>query len=892
MAATRSKSAADCIARILDAGGGAVTEDELLDFEAEIKRRARTRAREKPTESAEDRLLGVAKEMSEEERIKAFLEKRSAAINVLRRKQVASFIETAPVKKSEALNALNVGGLKGFDGSFLSVQAKALALEMDLWGGMMADLRRAELLGPLESRSPELDREISDALEDADADPATVTKAHSPLAMKIAKVMAKHQENARLLLNDAGAFVRKLPGWIVRQSHDPVKLQAAGFDRWYADILPDLDERTFDGLKVKVSTDAASPDFDAAYRAAEDKARRASLLHTYNSLVTGVHETGSADWLHAFKMPGNKAKSVSQERVLHFKKYRWFDYNAKYGRGTLLEEMAHGLELSARNTALMRTWGTNPEAMFEATRRDLAEQITQDAAMTPKQKAKQVASVQGFWSRNFFDQVNGTANAGGNPTWARRMANVRSWIAMSKLGGVVLSAFPDIGNKASLARHNGVSYFEGLGNGVTSLVRGKGPVEREMMLDHVRGFSEAVAGSIFNRFSADSGLSGGMSRAMRAYFKLNLMTFWDNAQRDGWSDFMARNMGSQTRGEFGALDKRLQTTLRGYGITEREWAVLRKAPRADPTSSAGGRLLTPDMLDDLPDEAFADYAKPAVDATRETDAFKKLSAEDQAKRLEARTAREIKNARRDVKERLSAYYADQIRQSTTRPGARERALVTLGTVAGTPMGEAARFLMQFKAFGIGMLTQHIMREWVRGARPDIAGLAYLIIGTSSLGYLSMTAKELIAGKNPRDITNPDNWPRIIGAAMAQGGGLGIYGDFLFGEYNRFGQSGLATLGGPAIGTAEDIGRLYSDTTDWIKGDRTTAPLAESMRLVKDNVPFANLFWARLALDQMIFNQLQEAMNPGYLRRVERRVKEQNGQTYWLPPSAGRDALAR
>jgi hypothetical protein len=46
----------------------------------------------------------------------------------------------------------------------------------------------------------------------------------------------------------------------------------------------------------------------------------------------------------------------------------------------------------------------------------------------------------------------------------------------------------------------------------------------------------------------------------------------------------------------------------------------------------------------------------------------------------------------------------------------------------------------------------------------------------------------------------------------------------------------------------------------------------------------------MALDQMVFNQLQEAMNPGYLRRTEQRVKEQNAQTYWLPPSAAHDAL--
>jgi hypothetical protein len=104
-----------------------------------------------------------------------------------------------------------------------------------------------------------------------------------------------------------------------------------------------------------------------------------------------------------------------------------------------------------------------------------------------------------------------------------------------------------------------------------------------------------------------------MSRAMRTYFNLNLMSFWDNAQRDGWADFMARNTANQLRGEFSALDQRFQTTLRGYGIGEKEWAVLREAARADPTSSVGGKLLTPDMLDDLPDEAFTGYAQPAID---------------------------------------------------------------------------------------------------------------------------------------------------------------------------------------------------------------------------------------------------------------------------------------
>ena len=31
--------------------------------------------------------------------------------------------------------------------------------------------------------------------------------------------------------------------------------------------------------------------------------------------------------------------------------------------------------------------------------------------------------------------------------------------------------------------------------------------------------------------------------------------------------------------------------------------------------------------------------------------------------------------------------------------------------------------------------------------------------------------------------------------------------------------------------------------------------------------------------------MQEALNPGYLKRMESRVKRDNDQTYWMPPSS-------
>ena len=51
-----------------------------------------------------------------------------------------------------------------------------------------------------------------------------------------------------------------------------------------------------------------------------------------------------------------------------------------------------------------------------------------------------------------------------------------------------------------------------------------------------------------------------------------------------------------------------------------------------------------------------------------------------------------------------------------------------------------------------------------------------------------------------------------------------------------------------------------------------------------NTPFVNLFYTKPALDYLVFYQLQEMVNPGYLRRMERNVKRDQGQEFFLPPS--------
>jgi hypothetical protein len=51
-----------------------------------------------------------------------------------------------------------------------------------------------------------------------------------------------------------------------------------------------------------------------------------------------------------------------------------------------------------------------------------------------------------------------------------------------------------------------------------------------------------------------------------------------------------------------------------------------------------------------------------------------------------------------------------------------------------------------------------------------------------------------------------------------------------------------------------------------------------------NTPFMNLFYTRIVLDYLILYQIQEALDPGSLRRMERRVEREQGQEFLLAPS--------
>jgi len=836
-----------CVRGVLGKDADGLTDAELDAVVKDLKRRQRERARLNEGMSAAEAInleaAGVAADLA----IAAKVEKRNAALNIVKRKEAMRFTEEFPSSAS-GLEALLTGtNRKIRGGRGQSVDAKAREKHGRYLGGFISDLKRDGVYDLVTTRwlgsgKGPLDDKIAIELYEI-RDGGSPGRSGSADARKIATIIHRYQELARADQNRAGAFIRKMPGYIVAQSHDMMRIRRAGKQEWIAKTLPLLDaDRTFDG--------ADPVEF---------------LSGVYDELASGTFYKADADGVIAgFKGPANLAKKVSQARVLHFKGAEaWIAYNDSFGLGSLMEAVTFGLGRAARNAALMEALGPNPKAMFEG----LIEHYRQAAIGNPAE----AAALSGSRLHDMMAVADGSVDIPGNVTAASVGRAIRTFESVTKLGGAVLSSLPDVATAAAALTVNGKGFLSSLGAQTTAFFAGlpNNSIRREVA-ERIGAGIDGDIGSILSRFDAADNLPGRMAKLQSRFFKLNLLTWWTDAQETGFASILSRDLAMLSDRGFATLPERQARVLLTYGIGEAEWDVIRAHGLW--RDKNGGRWVMPDTLRDAPDEAFAGLIDGKATKTK-TDA-----------------------ARLRLESALRSYYLDRTSFGVLKGGVREKFGATGGGArAGTWGGEGLRAVMQFKSYSIGFVNKVLgqftdedkftripIGLW-RAPLGEKAQVAKLVLALTALGYVSVAMKDIAKGREPRDPTDPKTWA----AAFLQGGGAGIYGDFLFADFNRAGGSALATLAGPAFGTADDAVKAVAAIRDWAAGKKDDAPDAEVFRLFKNNTPFLNLFYTRAALDYLILYDIQEAVSPGSLRRMERRLKKDQNQEFILPPSKNR-----
>jgi hypothetical protein len=771
----------------------------------------------------------------------AVIEKRNAALNINARMKAATFVNQfrKPGLDFEGFRALLVGTERKRVGGRMSVEAEQKQFRGEWLGGMIADLEKQGLTKVF--TSGDFDRDISAALWNLGKDGAGNERLPRE-AVQVAEIINKYQNDARNTRNRFGAWIRDLQGYIARQTHDMFKIREAGESDWVQFVSSRLDIAKMVRLGLISETDPM-----------------ASLRGMYDDFAAGLHmktPTDDSD-LVAFRGTQNLAKKVSASRTLYFKDGNAaHEYNMRFGQGRLAELVLTGLDNAAKSAGLLKVLGTNPEATMQRLFDEYAESLKGD----PVRRAQFVEKRKEM--ENLLAHVTGAANIPGRAGAAKINANIRAWVSMSRLGGALISSVTDLANYAAEMRFGQKkNLLGGVLDGIGAVTRGRAKGEKQQILSSLGVFHESTLGSVYARFDNPDLIGGKMSWAMQQFFKLNGLNWWTESLRDGYALAHSHYLAHNSSKKWDSLPNSLRDMLQLYNIDAGKWELLRMAP----LKQADGRMyMTPDGLATIPQSAMEAYI---ISVGRKVSDAAILNLQD------------------DLAGALRAMTIDRMHHAVIEPGARVRAFMQRGTQPGTIPGELLRYVGQFKSFPVALIQMTLGREvygrgydtlgeYMRNGRGEMLGLVSFLALSAAMGYAAMSAKDLLRGKNPRPLDRPSTWA----AAFVQGGGLGLYGDFLFGKYNRMGSTLSGSLAGPVANVADTLADLWTRIRT---GDDVAAA---SFKALLDNTPFMNLFYVRSALDYAILYRIQEALNPGFLRRMERRAQTEYGQTFYLPPS--------
>lgn len=642
------------------------------------------------------------------------------------------------------------------------------------------------------------------------------------------------------LRNELGADQGFRSDWRLPQSWDPVAVRNFGLTN--AEKLQ----------KLNPLTDAAT------LKALQEKAREAFVTESLKHIdpqayqdsdgaplgpqelaqaMREVFTTITTEGLNKLEMgatigeeaPGIAGK-LAAHRELHFKDAAsWYAFNKQAGTADVLGIMQHAVVQHARDVALLETLSPNNNIVFNT----LLSYAEQQDALSGGAVKKDVLK-----AKHIYAELSGTA---GLPVSERgaQIAGIfqawRNWTAATHLGGVLLSQVSDLATYNVIARTNGLGmgramefWFKSLNpaNAADRQAAARAGIASEMVLHDVASrIGEAVQGRTLS--------SNVANRSLRLYG----MKWWQDAGQRAYQTLVGFHLADMVKGS--AQDPHFNDMLARYGIGEAEIAIIKQA---QPVEVFGHEVITPvsvKLLGDTP---------------------------------------EI----REAAIKVAAMMQQESRIAILEPDAATKAITRQGTAPGTFTGEAMRTGVLFKSFMVGMIRQVLPRVYgVEGSRGYKAGIvAQYVLSMMVAGAVSTQLRTMARGLNPRDMTEPEFWL----AAGAQSGGLGIFGDFMFADANRFGQGLVSSLAGPQLRMVEDLHKLTIGNIQQAAQGKDTHFAAEAMQATKNYaLPYVNAFYTRAALDHLIFFTAQEAANPGYLRRMKQNVENTQNTTWFYPP---------
>ena len=629
----------------------------------------------------------------------------------------------------------------------------------------------------------------------------------------------------------AGGVIGKIDNWFP-QIHARDLIKNSTFDEWYGYLRPRVDmSRMFDldnGLPL------------------DEGALKAIAKDEYENVITnGRHDMmkRAEEGEQTFGFGGDISQQRMSSRFWFFKDADSFlQYNNKFGSGDegLYDSILMTVKGFSRDIGTLETLGAKPDALSRHLDLQIAARGQHKRGLANGAYQVLTGRIDGYADENW---------------WTTTLGNTQNVMRSAMLGGAAISAISDAAFTAATAKLNGMSATKTLGryygtlNPASSTHR-RIASQQGYVVENAFGGALADA-RLFGDSLTGTGKFGKLTNALSEFtMRASGLQQMTKGAADSLSMEFESNLanGAIQNTAFKNLNPKFRDALESHGIKQKDWELLKKVK---PIERA--------------DNAFFLGSQEVV-----------LS-----KAADSRTLMDLANKIDDMSINMRMI-------GTNEPTLRTRAITT-GAFTGADVrkGRALRALFSsafmFKGFTVSVMSNHVLPAFRSAKKGQYGHLATIAVGTTIMGMLAMQLKEVTKGKDTKDMSDPKVW----GAAMMQGGGLGLFGDFLFSDYSRFGRDPISEFVlGPVGGLLNDTGRVFLGNFQRAIEEPEKFQdrfLKDTFNLVKRNTPAVNLWYSRLVLERLLLDEIERFVDPKFDKRtkaIENRMTKQTGQKYW------------
>jgi len=556
-----------------------------------------------------------------------------------------------------------------------------------------------------------------------------------------------------------------------------------------------------------------------------------TLKDVYETIATDGYNKLTPGGVMGGKSLANKKQD---HRFLIFKDSdSWQQYQEAFGNKNPFDTMMAHISTMSRDIALMERLGPNPNATVNFVKQTIAKENALKGNFEKTAKTHKKID-------NLYKITTGRNNAPINAKIASTMAGTRQILQSAQLGSAAISAITDVNFQRIARGMNGLPQTGILRGYLRNLAKSEDKAKLAIKLGLIADEWTTMAAAQ-QRYVGDMSGPEITRRIADFTMKASLLSPWTNVGRHVFGMEFLSFLADNSSKSFKQLNPTLQKTLERYNLNGSRWDLIRKTPLYE---DRGVKFLRAEDIEYNPN-------------------------------INPEAARELAT-------NLMVMIEAETNVAVPSTSVRGQEFLGLAEEPGDIPGELLKSFAMYKNFGVTLVNTHIMRSLAQQTFTGKASMmANLVISTTIMGALALQLKEMSKG---RDLKPLD--AKFWGAAFLQGGGFGIFGDFLFQNASRYDGGLSETIAGPVVGLIDDFRKLTFGNMYQAATGKTTNFNSELIGFTARYTPGSSIWYARLAFERLVVDQAKLFVDPKAktkMRRTESKYRKQMGQKYWWSP---------